>query len=189
VTRKWQWKKRVTANIMPPCSKKTSPKGKSAKNDHSSRATTSQKGKAPPKNPPVRHKNPAAGKKRKAPNSKTNPNPKRSKTSSTDSEACPLTTADIPDIIVAVVDANRCENPAQVRTRRHTLRSAYSTSRDDPPSEDSQPSSDGESEEHEDFGNCNCITAVLAFLCTAFVCNMQSCLVLFLWVPSYSKWF
>jgi len=150
---------------MPPRSKKTSPPGKSAKNNHPSRATTSQKGKAPPKNPLVKHRNPAAGKKRKAPNSKTNPNPKRSKASSTDSEARPSTTADIPGIVAAVADTNRREKPAQVRTRRSTPRSANSSRRDDLPSEDSQPSSDGENEEHEDFGKCNCTIAVLAFLC------------------------
>ena len=120
----------------------------------------------------LRHKNLVAGKKRKAANSKTNPNPKLSKASSTDSEACPLMTTDIPDIVAAITDVNRREKPAQVRTRRHTSRSANSTSRDDSPSEDSQPSSDGESEEHEDFGKCNCTIAVLAFLCTAFACNM-----------------
>ena len=137
VTRKWQQRKRVTANIMPPRSK-TSPPGKSAKNVHRSWNTTSEKGKAPPKNLPVRHKNPAAGKNRKASNGRINPNPKRSKASSTDSEARPLTTADIPDIVAAVADANHREKPAQVRARRRTSRSSNSTSRDDLPSEDSQ---------------------------------------------------
>ena len=106
------------------------------------------------KDPPVGNQNPVVGKKRKSPNNKTASKPKRVKQTS-DSEVCPLTTADIPDIVAAVANANHCERAAQVRTSRRTSRSGNRTSRVDPPSGDSQPSSDEEGEEYEDFGKCN----------------------------------
>ena len=142
---------------MPPRSKtkKTLPPKKLAKKGHTPEATTSNgKTKAPRKDPPAGNKNPAVGQKRKSPNNKTPPNPKRTKETN-NSEVRPLTTADIPDIVAAVADANRREKPAQVRTSRRTLRSGNRTSRDDSPSADSQPSSDEESVEHEEFGKCN----------------------------------
>ena len=97
------------------------------------------------------------GRKRKSPNNKTPPNPKQTKKTS-NSKVPPLTTADIPDIVAAFADANQREKPAQVRTSRRTMRSGNRASQDDSPSGDSQPSSDEESVEHEDFGKCNCTT-------------------------------
>ena len=54
-----------------------------------------------------------------------------------------------------IANSNRCKKPAKVRTSRCTLRIGNRTSRDDSPSGDSQPSSDKESMEHEDYGKCN----------------------------------
>ena len=127
----------------------------SAKQGHTLEATTSNgKTKALRKDPPAGNQNPVVGKKRKSPNNKTSPNPKRMKEIS-NSEVHPLTTADILDIVAAVANVNRHKKPAQVRTSRRTLRSGNITSRDDSPSGDSQPSSDEESVEHEDFGKGN----------------------------------
>ena len=92
------------------------------------------------------------------------------------SEVRPLTTVDIPDIIVAVANTNRHEKPAQVRTSRHTFHSGNRTSRDDSSSGDSQPSSDEESMEHEDFGKCNHnnkMYTVLVLFYITFVCNIH----------------
>ena len=80
--------------------------------------------------------------------------PKRAKETS-NPKVCPLTTADIPDIVGAVANANHRKRPAQVRTSRHTLRSGNRTSQDDPPSVDAQPSSEEEDEEYKDVGMCN----------------------------------
>ena len=104
---------------------------KLVKKGHTPEATTSNgKTKAPRKDSLAGNQNPVVGKKRKSPNNKTPPNPKRKKETS-NSEVCPLTTADTPDIVAALTDANQHKKPAQVRT--------------------SQASSDEESVEHEDL--------------------------------------
>ena len=114
---------------------------KSVKKGHTPEITTlNSKTKAPRKDPLAGNQNPVVGKKRKSPNNKIPPNPKQMKETS-NSEVRPVT--------------NLREKPAQVRTSRCTLRSGNRTSRDDSPSGDSQPSSDEESVEHEDFGKCN----------------------------------
>ena len=115
---------------MPPCSKtkKTLPPKKSAKKAHTPEVTTlNGKTKAPQKDPQMGTRTLWLGRKRKSPNNKTPPNPKRTKETS-NSEVPPLTTADIPDIVAAVADANRHEKPAQVRTSKHTMRSGNRTS-------------------------------------------------------------
>ena len=140
----------IISNIMPPRSKtkKTPPPNKSAKKT----LLPNKSAKAPRKDPPAGNQNPVIGTKRKGPNSKT-PKPKRAKETS-NSEVRPLTTADIPNIIAAVANANHRERPTPVRTSRHTLQSGNRTSQDDPPSGDAQPSSEEEGEEYEDFGKC-----------------------------------
>ena len=142
----------MIANIMPPrfrtkkrpspnkLAKKTLPPNKSAK--------------ASRKDPPAGNQTPIVGTKRKGPHSKTPSKPKRTKESS-NPEVRPLTTADIPEIVAAVVNANHRERPAQMRTSRRTLRSGNRYSLDDPPCSDAQPSSEEEGEEYEDFGKCN----------------------------------
>jgi len=152
----------VAENIMLSCfkTKQMLLPRKSTRKSHPPEATVSNsKTKAPRKDPPVGNKNDVVGKKRKSPNNKTPTNPKRSKpTATSNSEARPLITADIPDIVAAVADANRRDKPAQGRTSRWTLKSGNRTSQDDLPSEDSQLSAIEESMEHEDFGKCNCTT-------------------------------
>ena len=127
--------------------KKTLPPNKLAKKT----LPPNKSAKASRKDHPVGNRNPVVGMKRKGPNSKTPSKPKRTKESS-NSEVLPLTTADIPEIVAAVANANHRERPAQVRTSRRTLRSGNRTSQDDPPSGDAQPSSEEEGEEYEDFG-------------------------------------
>ena len=141
----------VISNIMPPRSKtkKTPPPNKSAKK----MLPPNKSAKAPRKDPPAGNQNPVVGTKRKGPNSKTPSKPKRAKETS-NSEVCPLTTADIPDIVATVTNANHRKSPALVRTSRRTLRSGNRTSQDDPPSGDAQPSSEEEGKEYKDFGKC-----------------------------------
>ena len=125
-------------------------------------------------------KNPAKATRKRA-NDKNAPKPKRAKTMSA-TEGRPLTTADIPDIIAAVADANRRktshETPVQAKKSRRTPNSGSNASpashtrsrlsKDDSPSGDSQPSSDEDNEEdaaHAEFGkyihtikNARCIS-------------------------------
>ena len=137
---------------MPPRSKtkKRPPPNKSAKKT----LPPNKSAKALRKDPLAGNQNPVVGTKRKGPNSKTPSKPKQAKESS-NSEVRLLTTADIPEIVAAVANANHRERPAQVRTSRRTMRSGNRTSQDDPPSGDALPSSEEEGEEYEDFGRCN----------------------------------
>ena len=89
---------------------------KKAKTSHTPEVTTSNgKTKSSMEGFPAGNQNPVVGKKRKSPNNKIPPNPKWMKETS-NSEVRPLTTADTPDIVAAVSDANRHKKPAQVRT-------------------------------------------------------------------------
>ena len=130
---------------------------KSAKNAKTIPAKKSDKTKSP--------SGQTTGNNGKRANSKNPSDPKRVKTTSA-SEIRPLTTADIPDIVAAVVGANQREMSAQVRTsprlRGESNASRTSTtseqSHHDPPTE----TSSDEEAEHEDFGEY--ITARTAYL-------------------------
>ena len=120
-------------------------KSRNTETTSSSKKTTLQK------MPPAGNKKTASGRKRKRANSGSNPNPKRTKTRSS-SEVCPLTTADIPDIVAAVTDAHWREISDAVNGSRRTRRDGSSSrrvsstarhrSRYKSPSSESQPSSD-----------------------------------------------
>ena len=144
---------------MPPRSKirKKQPPNKSVKT-----LPPNKSAKAPRKDPPAGNQNLVIETKRKGPTSKTPSKPKRAKETS-NSEVRPLTTADIPDIVAAVANANHRERPAQARTSGRTLQSGNRTRQDDPPSGDAQPSSEEEGEEYEDFGKCNRTTMCILY--------------------------
>ena len=161
-----KWPSRVIK--MPP-----KPKGKKSQSNakHSTEKTTRQKKKAPPKKPPAKTGSRASetsgdstrtGQKRRKTKSTGSPLAKRSKTR-------PLTAADIPDIVSAVVKAMPQPQDATSSTPQRSSRRVQDTTdqasqstcnRSTLPITDPQDSTD-EDAENEDFGKLLYIVCVV----------------------------
>ena len=150
------------------------PKGKKSQSNvkHSTEKTSRQKKKAPPKKPPTKTGSRAtemsgdstwAGQKRRKTKSTGTLLAKRSKTS-------PLTAADIPDIVLAVVKAMPQPQDATSSTLQRssccvqdtTNQARQSTrSHSTPPVTDPQDSTDEEDVKNEDFGKLLYIVCIV----------------------------
>ena len=162
-----KWPLRVIK--MPP-----KPKGKKSQSNakHSTEKTTRQKKKAPSKKPPAKTGSRAseksgnstrAGQKGRKTKSTGAPLAKRSKTR-------PLTAADIPDIVLAVVEAMPQSQDATSSTPRRSSRRVQDTtdqasqstrSHSTPPVTDPQDSTNEEDADNEDFGKSLYIVCIV----------------------------